>query len=148
MSAPVPPTPATVLVCDDDISIRQLVAQRLRKEGFEVIDVRNGLEGYGCCDPTALPAGVAPRVATPIVPSVVVTDLQMPAMSGIELAVRLRAFAPTSQVPVLMLTARGYILDQGEVARTNIRVMMAKPFAGQQLVDKVRALLANPAQAA
>lgn len=137
--------PRTVLVCDDETAIRTLVAHRLRKEGFEVIDVRNGLEAYCCCDPSALPHGVTPRVTAPIVPAVVVTDLQMPVMHGMELAAKLKAFAPTSNVPVLMLTARGYILDQASLASTNIRAVMSKPFAGQHLVDKVRLLLIGDA---
>lgn len=131
------------MICDDEASIRQLVAMKLRSAGFEVVDARNGLEGYCCCDATALPPGTTPRTPAPIVPALVVTDLQMPLMSGLEMAQKLKAFGPTSDVPVLMLTARGYILDQEQVTRTNIRSIMAKPFAGQQLLDKVRALLAG-----
>jgi DNA-binding response OmpR family regulator len=141
-------TGPTILICDDEASIRQLVAMKLRSAGFEVVDARNGLEGYCCCDPSALPPGATPRVPAPIVPALVVTDLQMPIMSGIEMAVKLRAFAPTSRVPVLMLTARGYILNQDEVAQSNIRSVMGKPFAGQQLLDKVRAMLSESASQA
>lgn len=134
----------TILVCDDETAIRSIVATKLRSVGFEVIEARNGLEGYCCCDHSAALPGTLPRTQVPLVPSLVVTDLQMPLMSGIELAMSLKKFAPTSNVPVLMLTARGYIAEQDQIAQSNIRVFMSKPFGTNQLLENVRNLLANP----
>ncbi len=135
--------PNTILVCDDETAIRQLVATKLRGAGFEVVEARNGLEGYCCCDHSAAPPGTTPKTKEPLVPTLVVTDLQMPAMSGIEMAARLRGFAPTRDVPILMLTARGYVLNPDEVAKTNIKVLMAKPFGGRQLLEQITTLLAG-----
>jgi DNA-binding response OmpR family regulator len=144
-----PTIPPTILVCDDEASIRQLVAMKLRGAGYQVFDARNGHDGYCICDHGALPAGAQPRTPGPVVPDLIVTDLQMPMMNGLDMCVRLREFGPTSHVPALMLTARGYILDQSLVCKTNIRAFMCKPFAGQQLLDKVRDLLGkDTAQAA
>jgi two-component system phosphate regulon response regulator PhoB len=67
----------------------------------------------------------------------VVTDLQMPRMSGLDLAMKLKEDPATSGIPVLMLTARGYILDAAVVARTNIKMVMGKPFSARELVKKV-----------
>jgi CheY-like chemotaxis protein len=131
----------TILVCDDEAAIRQVVASKLRTEGYEVLEARHGLEGYALCDHNALPPGASPRTARPIVPALVVTDLQMPYMTGLELATRLRAHGPTSHVPVLMLTARGYILSDTDMASTNIRSLMCKPFGGRELIEQVRRLL-------
>ena len=136
-------SPATILICDDEASIRQLVASRLRGAGYTVVEARNGMEGYSACDHSTLAPGVQPRTPEPLVPALIVTDLQMPLLSGLEMAQRLRAFGPTSHVPVLMLTARGHVLDQTEVAKTNIRSLMAKPFGGRQLLEQVQALLAG-----
>jgi DNA-binding response OmpR family regulator len=57
------------------------------------------------------------------------------------MAQRFRSFVPTANVPVIMLTARGYIVDEKQRAATNIRAMMAKPFSSAELLDKVRTLL-------
>ena len=134
-------TAPTILVCDDEAAIRQLVATKLRSAGYVVVEARNGLEGYCCCDHSAAPPGTPLRTDQPLVPSLVITDLQMPAMSGIEMAARLRSFAPTSAVPILMLTARGYVLGAEEVAKTNVKSLMAKPFGGRQLLEQVNTLL-------
>lgn len=134
---------ATILVCDDETAIRSIVATKLRSAGFDVVEARNGLEGYCCCDHSAALPGTLPRTQVPLVPSLVVTDLQMPLMSGIELAMSLKKFGPTSNVPVLMLTARGYIAEKEQIAQSNIRVFMSKPFGTSQLLDNVRNLLAD-----
>lgn len=144
MSEPRP----TILVCDDDPAIRSIVATKLRGAGMEVFEARNGLEGLCYVDHGALPPGQAPRHAVPIVPRVVVTDLQMPQMSGLELAQKLRDCVPTRDVPVLMLTARGYILDRTQMDKTNIRQLMAKPFGASQLLEQVRVLMESPLRAA
>lgn len=78
----------------------------------------------------------------PIVPDLIVTDLQMPMMSGLEMAIKMREFAPTAHVPVIMLTARGYIAANDELAKTNIKQLMPKPFGAAQLLERVQALLA------
>jgi DNA-binding response OmpR family regulator len=135
----------TILVCDDEASIRQVVATKLRGAGFEVFEARNGLEGYCFCDHAAVPAGSTPKHSVPLVPALVVTDLQMPLLSGLEMAQRLKQHQPTALVPVLMLTARGYILQPEELSKTNIRTLMPKPFGGRQLLDAVAALLGSDA---
>lgn len=136
----------TILVCDDEAAIRHVVAMKLRGAGYVVHEARNGVEGFGYADFSSLPEGAKPRVLTPLVPSLIVTDLQMPLVSGLEMAQQFRAFGPTANVPVIMLTARGYIVDETERARTNIRAMMAKPFSSADLLEKVRLMLAEPAR--
>lgn len=145
------PRQATILVCDDEAAIRSIVVAKLRSAGYTVCEGRNGLEGYGWVDHSALPTGVLPKSPVPLVPDLVVTDLQMPMMSGLEMAARLRAFAATAHVPVIMLTARGYIASEEELAKTNIRQLMPKPFGAAQLLERVQATLAtfgNSARAA
>jgi CheY-like chemotaxis protein len=118
-----PPTPPTVLLADDEAHITCVVAQKLRSTGFLVVTARDGQE--------ALDLAIRVR------PAMVVTDLQMPRMSGLDLAMNLKETPSTAGIPVLMLTARGYILDPTAVARTNIKQVMGKPFSARELVKKV-----------
>jgi two-component system, OmpR family, response regulator RpaA len=131
----------TILVCDDEAAIRQVVAMKLRGAGYEVHEARNGIEGFGYADFSSLPEGAKPRVLVPLVPDLIVTDLQMPLVSGLEMAQRFRGFAATAHVPVIMLTARGYIVDENDRGKTNIRAMMAKPFSSADLLEKVKGML-------
>ena len=74
------------------------------------------------------------------VPALVVTDLQMPYMNGLELANKLKETPSTSSVTVLMLTARGFALEQSELAQTNIERVLSKPFSPRDvhaLVDQL-----------
>jgi CheY-like chemotaxis protein len=130
-----------ILVCDDEAPIRAIVSSKLRGCGFVVHEARHGLEGYCLVDHGALAQGALPRTPEPIVPDAVVTDLQMPHMSGFDLAMKLKEFGATSEVPVLMLTARGYILEPNQMSKTNIRRLMPKPFGAGQLLEQVVAML-------
>jgi two-component system, OmpR family, alkaline phosphatase synthesis response regulator PhoP len=137
-------SPATILVCDDEAAIRSIVASKLRSAGYTVCEGRTGLEGLGWVDHSVLPAGSLPKSPVPVIPDLVVTDLQMPMMSGLEMAARLRALAATSHVPVIMLTARGYIASAEELAKTNIKQLLPKPFGAAQLLEHVHTMLATP----
>ena len=124
-------------MCDDEAPIRQIVASKLRGAGYIIYEARNGLEAYAYVDPTVLPAGSSLKIAQPVIPSLVLTDLQMPMMSGLELAIKLRDNPLTAQMPVVMLTARGYVLTRDQLAMTNIKHLMPKPFGVKQLLDLV-----------
>jgi DNA-binding response OmpR family regulator len=119
--------PHTVLLADDEAHITCVVAQKLRNAGFIVFTARDGEE--------ALELALRER------PAMVVTDLQMPRMSGLDFATRLRELPATANIPVIMLTARGYILDPALLARTNIKQVIGKPFSARDLVRKVEELL-------
>lgn len=119
-----------VLICDDEAHIRAVIAAKLTASGFKVLQGRNGAEGLA--------------FAKAQTPALVITDLQMPVMSGIELAQALRDTPATSNVPVLMLTARGYTLNREQLNQTGIREVVAKPFGVKQLMDRVTALIGSP----
>jgi DNA-binding response OmpR family regulator len=130
MSAHVEPSAGPVplvLVADDEHHIRAIIAAKLRSAGMEVVEARDGEEALA--------------LARERTPAVVVTDLQMPGMSGLEFCLRMKAEAATSRVPAIMLTARGHILEDGVVGRTNIREVMSKPFGARELVRRVEAVL-------
>jgi len=129
------PDPRFILVCDDEAPIRHVIAHRLRSGGFTVREARTGLEGF-----------IAVTGSEAFRPNLIITDFQMPEMSGIEMSASLRGFEPTSTTPVLMLTARGYTLRPEELASTNIRHVISKPFGVRVLLDRVHELLNAPSQ--
>ncbi len=113
----------TVLLADDEPHITHIVSRKLEGAGFTTITARDGEEAL--------------RVALEVLPDIVVTDLQMPHMNGFEFATELRRNQSTTDIPVLMLTARGYFLSQEELEQTNIREVLSKPFTARGLLEKV-----------
>lgn len=116
-----------ILIADDEAHVTHIVGAKLRRAGFEVTVAGDGEEAL--------------RQALESAPDLLITDLQMPYLSGFEVAMRLKADARTAGVPVLLLTARGYVLDPAELALTNIRQVMAKPFSALSLLDAVQRTL-------
>lgn len=119
--------PISVLIADDEAPILEILTRKFVAEGF---DVRSASDGRSALERA--------RERTP---DVVVTDLQMPLMSGLELAQALRAAHPTRDVPVLLLTARGYLAAASDLSHTNIRMTHPKPFSARKIVDLVRAIV-------
>jgi DNA-binding response OmpR family regulator len=111
-------------VADDDAGIRDVVAYALRHEGFEAETVVNGGD--------ALEAARAGSY------DLLILDLMMPAMSGIEVCRRLRA---ESRIPILMLTAKDAELDRVLGLEIGADDYVTKPFSVPELVSRVRAIL-------
>jgi CheY-like chemotaxis protein len=122
-------TPPTILIADDEHYIRAVVATKLRGAGFTVVEARDGEEALD--------------LAGESVPDLVVTDLQMPWCNGVELCAHLKQREATATTPAVLLTARGHLCSPEELAATNIRAVIAKPFSASQLVETVRRLLAE-----
>ncbi|MBK9188303.1 MAG: response regulator [Phycisphaerales bacterium] len=122
-----------ILVCDDEAHIRQIIAHKLRGAGFEVIEAKDGQEGL--------------EQATARTPRLVITDFQMPRLSGLDMCKALKKHASTSRVSALMLTARGHTIAPADLEQTNVRQVIGKPFGVKQLMERVDALLRDtPAQ--
>lgn len=118
-----------IILVDDEPYVTTTMASKLRAAGYEVSIANNGEEGF-------LLAKAAP-------PEVLITDYQMPVLSGYEMSVKLRADPITAEVPVLMLTARGHHLSSEQLAKTNIKVVYSKPFSARELVNKVKELVGD-----
>lgn len=114
----------TVLVVEDEASLASTLSYNLRKNGFNVISASDGLEGL--------------RSAQRDSPDVIVLDLMLPKMDGLEVCRRLRA---DSDVPVLMLTAKGEELDRVVGLEMGADDYLTKPFSMRELMARVRALL-------
>ncbi len=119
----------TILVVDDEAHITHVVSLKLRNAGFNVITARDGEEGF--------------ELATQHKPDLIITDLQMPYVNGVEMCARLRSSSVTAEIPAIMLTARGYSLDPEDLERTNIREMLSKPFSPREVLERVESLVAG-----
>ena len=123
-----------ILVVDDETHITHVVALKLTNAGYRVVTAGDGEEAF--------------ELALAEHPDLIITDLQMPYMSGLELAKKLRRTQDLAATPVLMLTARGYALDQSELGQTNIKAVMSKPFSPRDVLDKARSALGDTPPAA
>jgi two-component system alkaline phosphatase synthesis response regulator PhoP len=118
--------PWKILVADDEPCITSIVSRKLRNAGFEVRVAVDGQEAFDMA--------MAER------PDFLVTDLQMPLMSGLELVARLTAELD-EPVPALLLTAKGYELENENLDALPICMVMTKPFSPRELLDNVREAL-------
>ena len=121
-----PPGGDVVLVVDDEEDIRRLVSFNLSDAGFKVESVENGAD--------ALVAAARLR------PSVVVLDLMLPDVSGMEVCRRLRADESVADAAILMLTARGDEYDRVLGFEVGADDYVVKPFSVRELVMRVKGL--------
>ncbi|MDX9912134.1 MAG: response regulator [Phycisphaerales bacterium] len=119
--------PISIIIADDEAPILEILTRKFAAEGFEV---RSAYDGQA-----------ALQLARERAPDVVVTDLQMPLMSGLELAQALRSDRNTHDVPVLLLTARGYLASESVLQQTNIRMTHPKPFSARKVVELARGIV-------
>jgi two-component system phosphate regulon response regulator PhoB len=118
-----------ILVADDDMDIRDLVAFKLEQAGFEVTAVDNGL------------AALTEARREP--PDLVVLDVMMPGMSGIDVCRELRGDPTTSGLPIILLTARAQEGDVEVGFGAGADDYIVKPFSPRELVNRVEAVLAR-----
>ena len=116
-----------ILVVDDESHIVHVVSLKLRNAGYEVITAEDGEEGLD--------------VALENEPDLVVTDYQMPYMTGLEMCKALKENEVTCSTPALMLTARGFKIPQEELDHTNIHGVISKPFSPREILSNVQELI-------
>lgn len=124
---------STILIADDEPHIRMVLARKFAGLGHRVVEAADGEEAFD--------------LARAERPDAIVSDLQMPGMSGLELCTRLKAEDSTRGIPALLLTARGYLIDDASRASTNIVAVMAKPFSVRDVAERVGAMLQDQARA-
>ena len=118
-----------ILVADDDMDIRDLVAFKLEQAGFDVTAVDNGLAAL-----------TAARIEPP---DLVVLDVMMPGMSGIDVCRELRNDRTTSGLPIILLTARAQEGDVEVGFGAGADDYIVKPFSPRELASRVSAVLAR-----
>ena len=74
-------------------------------------------------------------------PDLLITDFQMPIMTGLDLCKQLRTHDETKRIPAIMLTARGFDIEPNEMVEAGIAAVLAKPFSPREVLEKVTDLL-------
>jgi two-component system chemotaxis response regulator CheY len=118
---------STIMVVDDSLMVRMQVATTLQHAGYEVVEACDGAEALSKLRRT-------PET------SLVVLDVNMPNMNGIELLRCLRALSSLAHVPVVMLTTEGHPELMREAKALGARGWIVKPFKSEALVAAVQKL--------
>ncbi len=122
--------PKRVLLCDDEIAILRAAEFKLKKAGYEVQMASDGQAGWELIQRSGV--------------DMVITDCQMPRMSGLQLVERIRSEPALQQLPIVMLTAKGFELRPEELAaKWNVLAVLPKPFSPRELLQLVDRVLGN-----
>ena len=124
IAAATPHTQATILVVDDEPSLREAIAYALRRDGFNVEVAAEGTRALA--------------IAIDRKPDLIVLDVMLPGLDGMQV---LRALRKESAVPVLMLSARGEELDRVLGLEIGADDYLTKPFAMRELIARIKANL-------
>lgn len=116
-----------ILVVEDEGDIRELIRYNLAQEGFAVEEAGDGAEALERVQRRA--------------PDLMVLDLMLPRLSGLELCRRLRANPETARLPILVVTAKGAEVDRVLGLEMGADDYVVKPFSAREVVARVRALL-------
>jgi len=118
----------SILVVDDNPDLRVYVSDILRRNGYKVDIARNGSEGY--------------LLAKRIKPSLIVTDLMMPVVTGLEMIKIIRAETDLKGIPIILLTAKADEESRIQGTEEGADAYLAKPFNDRELLAETRNLLA------
>jgi pilus assembly protein CpaE len=118
-----------ILVIEDDAIALRLIEYTLRKEGYEVLLAKNGLEGISKAQGEE--------------PDLVILDIMLPGIDGFEVCHRLRAEPQTAHLPVLMLSGKAQETDKATGMKVGADDYVTKPVAPRQLVSRIESLLAR-----
>lgn len=122
----------TALVAEDNAALRRVITFTLRKAGFEVTDARDGQVAWEAAEHKAF--------------DLIVTDQQMPNLTGLQLIERLRETQQNAETPIVLLTAKGLELELESVREQyGVAVMLTKPFSPSQLGQVAEQLATQPA---
>lgn len=118
---------AKILIAEDERDIRDLVAFSLRYGGFEVVEAANGQE--------------AVEQAQAVIPDLILMDVRMPKMTGYEACKQLKSMDDMKHIPVIFLSAKGQEQEIQQGIDAGAEEYILKPFAPEDLVNKVREIL-------
>ena len=119
-----------VLIVEDNPDNRDIYSTFLRHHGYSVLEAEDGAEGV--------------RLATDHLPGVVLMDVRMPVLDGLEATRRLKSDPATASIPVLALTAHAMESDRRAAADAGCDAFLAKPAEPSRVLEMVRALLPTP----
>jgi CheY-like chemotaxis protein len=114
---------------DDSLTARRATVKVMRDAGFDVRAAIDGLEAVALLER--------------LQPDIILTDMEMPRMNGLELAGHVRARAATRGIPIVMITSRSTEKHRGQAAAAGVNVYLTKPFSDQALLEHVALLTAR-----
>ncbi len=117
-----------ILLTDDEAHVRHVMRYKLQRAGHAVLTAVNGEDAL--------------ERARQSLPDLIVSDQQMPVMTGLELCRSLFAGASTRHIPVILVTSREFEIGPAETRGTNVRRVMSKPFSPGALVTAIGEVLA------
>ena len=119
----------TILVVDDLQAQLNLISNYLEQEGFRVVTAGNGSEAL--------------KKATAQAPDLVITDLVMPEMSGLEFCRKLKKNPKTAAIPVIACTTKDRDMDRKWAKKQGVVAYLVKPFTQQEIVSAVKSSVAG-----
>ena len=117
----------TILYVEDNEFNRKIVRQLLAKTSYSLVEAMDG------------EAGVAAALAAP--PDLILMDIQLPKMSGLEATRQLRADARTAAVPIIVVTSFALSGDDQKAKAAGATAYLAKPYSPRELLAKIRAIV-------
>jgi len=116
-----------IVVIEDDKDVVDVIRYFLEKEQYRVHVAQDGVSGI--------------ELATRVVPSLILLDLMLPQMNGIEVCQKLKADGRLSNVPIIMVTAKGEVMDKVRGLEIGADDYVTKPFSPHELIARVKANL-------
>jgi two-component system phosphate regulon response regulator PhoB len=116
-----------VVAADDDPDILNLVTLRLERAGYQVLTARDGEQALDLCAERS--------------PDLILLDVSMPKLTGLDVARRLRELPATASTPIVLLTARASESDRAAGHEAGATAYLTKPFSPQELSTRVGELL-------
>ena len=120
-------SPKTILYVEDNEFNRKIVRQLLAKTSYRLVEAMDG------------EAGVAAALAAP--PDLILMDIQLPKMSGLEATRQLRGDARTAAVPIIVVTSFALSGDDQKANAAGATAYLAKPYSPRELLAKIRAIV-------
>jgi len=115
--------PITVLIIDDAVHIRRLVARMLEQAGFNTLEASDGLQGL--------------RILKEQMPDIVTCDLSMPLMDGHEFLMAAKKDPKTQNIPIIVITALGQEGEAAKATAMGASAYLTKPFSSSHLIETI-----------
>ena len=110
----------TILIADDETHILNVLMLKFQNAGFKVITAEDGADAY--------------ELSLAHKPDMIITDYQMPMLSGVELCYKLQSDPLTRDIPAILLTARGFTISEDDMNLANIKHVIPKPFSPREVL--------------
>ena len=116
-----------ILTVDDSKTIRMIVKKAFKPYNCEIFEGENGVEGLA--------------IAAKEMPDLIILDITMPVMTGIEMLGKLKAENDLKDIPVVMLTAESGKENVMQIVKMGVKDYIVKPFKGEQLIERAKNIL-------